>query len=60
MGKSIYISHKEIEAINDALDTLETNCEAADEEYIKNTIPSMHGLYNIKKKYYGYEPMRKW
>ena len=51
MGVCIYISEKEYEAIFDGLDTLETNCEHAGEEYVKETEPHILALHNIMKKY---------
>jgi hypothetical protein len=51
MGKSIYISDKQFEAIQVAADAIRTNCESASDEYVKEHYPIYKELEKIERKW---------
>ena len=50
-GVQIYISWNDYSAICSALSEMETNCEAAEDDYIEGVQDDLKGLRNIVRKF---------
>lgn len=51
MGKTLYISDKQFEAIQIATDAIRTNCESAGEEYVRDHEPVYIELQKLERKW---------
>lgn len=51
MGKPIYITDKQFEAIQIAADAIRTNCESADDEYVEEHYPVYIELEKVERKW---------